>query len=104
MSKYGNTKITREGITFDSMREYKHYLYLCSEVNAQEITDLQLQVKFDYMNDANTNKLFTYIADFTYNDLLGHLHVVDAKGCKTPVYNLKKKLIENRFKIKIEEV
>ena len=63
------------------------------------ITDLQLQTKLDFKIDGK--KIFTYKPDFEYNDENGH-HIVDVKGIQTPVFKLKKKLIEAQYKIKIE--
>ena len=45
-----------------------------------------------------------YVADFYYTDLDGTQHIVDAKGFKTPVYRLKKRLAALLLGIVIEEV
>jgi hypothetical protein len=45
-----------------------------------------------------------YVADFTYLDQNDQLHVVDAKGFKTPIYRLKKRMAALLLHIKIEEV
>jgi len=45
-----------------------------------------------------------YISDFSYRDLEGKLHVLDAKGIKTQVYLLKKKLMWHVHRIMVEEV
>jgi len=45
-----------------------------------------------------------YVADFWYLDMDGKLHVVDAKGFKTPVYRLKKRLAALLLGFEIEEV
>ena len=44
-----------------------------------------------------------YIADFYYTDLDGTPHVVDAKGFKTQVYRLKKRMAALLLNITIEE-
>ena len=103
-SKMGNKFMIVDGIQFHSRKEGRHYLYLLGLQNMGEISDLKLQVPFNYMSEDGKKKLFAYKADFTYLDELGHLHIIDVKGFKTAMYNLKKKLIEDRFKIKIEEV
>ena len=46
----------------------------------------------------------TYIADFTYIDQQGQYHVLDAKGYKTPIYRLKKRLAALLLGLYIEEV
>lgn len=45
-----------------------------------------------------------YIADFTYRDSEGNFIVEDAKGFRTDVYKIKKKLMLWRFGIEIKEV
>jgi hypothetical protein len=99
MSKYKNVKVKLDGITFDSKKEAVHYAYLKSLEKRGIITDLQLQTKLDFKIDGK--KIFTYKPDFEYNDEFGH-HIVDVKGVQTPVFKLKKKLIEAQYKIKIE--
>ena len=42
-------------------------------------------------------------ADFTYNDLNGQLIVEDAKGVKTPVYRLKRRMMAEKYGIEIKE-
>jgi len=46
----------------------------------------------------------TYVADFVYTDRDGTVHVVDAKGWRTEVYRLKKKLMLMVHGIRIEEM
>ena len=99
MSKYKNVKVKLDGITFDSKKEAVHYAYLKSLEKRGIITDLQLQTKLDFKIDGK--KIFTYKPDFEYNDEFGH-HIIDVKGIQTPVFKLKKKLIEAQHKIKIE--
>lgn len=99
MSKYKNIKVKLDGITFDSKKEAVHYAYLKSLEKRGIITDLQLQTKLDFKIDGK--KIFTYKPDFEYNDEFGH-HIIDVKGVQTPVFKLKKKLIEAQYKIKIE--
>ena len=99
MSKYKNIKVKLDGITFDSKKEAVHYAYLKNLEKRGIITDLQLQTKLDFKIDGK--KIFTYKPDFEYNDEFGH-HIVDVKGVQTPVFKLKKKLIEAQYNIKIE--
>lgn len=102
--KYRNVKAVVNGITFDSIVESNRYLFLLSLQNAGEIYDLKCQVPFAYSNELKTKVLFKYIADFTYKTKSCNEIVEDVKGVKTAIYNLKKKLIEDRFKIKIQEI
>lgn len=45
-----------------------------------------------------------YVADFYYIDLDGTPHMVDAKGYKTAIYRLKKRMAALLLRIVIEEV
>jgi hypothetical protein len=45
-SKYHNKKITRDGETFDSIKEYRRFCELSLLAKAGKVTDLKRQVKF----------------------------------------------------------
>lgn len=97
-SKYKNKKVEYKGIVFDSIKERNYYMYLEGLLQAGEITDLQLQVKYELQprfKDANgrTIRAITYIADFVYKDKDGYEVIVDVKGYRTDVYRLKKKMM-----------
>ena len=47
MSKYGNRKVTVDGISFDSVREARRYKELKLLLLAGEIIGLQMQVPFE---------------------------------------------------------
>jgi hypothetical protein len=64
------------------------------------IKDLRLQVP--YVITVNGKKICRYVADFVYIEN-GKEVVEDVKGMKTPVYNLKKKLMEAVFGVVILE-
>ena len=71
--------------------------------------DLKMQVEYELiprltLPDGHIQRKTVYKADFTYKDRTGKTHVVDAKGIKTDVYKLKKKLMYAVHKIVIEEV
>ncbi len=99
--KYGNKKTEVDGIKFDSKREAVRYGVLKLLVTAGLITDLRLQVP--YQITINGVKVCKYVADFVYIDQ-GKEVVEDVKGMKTPVYNLKKKLMLACFGVSISEV
>lgn len=46
-SKYGSKKITRDGITFDSQKEYRRFCELSLLQKAGTITELKTQVRFE---------------------------------------------------------
>lgn len=81
--KYGNKKVTFDGITFDSKREMQRYVVLKEAERKGEITDLELQPKFElvpkmtetYIKHLKTKDKecertiqhpITYTADFGY--------------------------------------
>jgi hypothetical protein len=101
-SKYGAQAVVIDGIRFASKREAKRYAELKLLAKAGEIRNLQLQVKIPFQ--VGGNNIFIYIADFTYNNRTGQLVVEDVKGARTPVYRLKKKLIEAYYGIEITEI
>jgi len=98
--KYGNRKTVVDGITFDSAAEARRYGELKILESAGEITELILQPRYDV--EINQRKVCTYVADFFYlKD--GVAVIEDTKGFKTPVYRLKKRLVEAFFDMKIME-
>ena len=102
-SKYGAVKTEVDGIKFDSKHEAKRYQELRLLEQAGEITNLCLQVPFELIPKSKYGMPIRYIADFTYNDRNGQLIVEDAKGVKTPVYRLKRRLMAELKGIEIKE-
>jgi hypothetical protein len=102
-NKYGAVKTTVYGITFESGHEANRYLILRDMLRAGEIKDLRRQV--DYRIDINGEHICIYRADFVYVDTITGQEVVeDAKGVRTPVYRLKRKLMRAVLDIEIQEV
>lgn len=103
-SKYHNVK---EG-GYDSRREKRRGKELELLQRAGEIHDLQRQVRFtlipaQYLNGKCLYRSCVYIADFTYRLKDDTLVVEDCKGYKTKDYNIKKKLLYERFGYIINE-
>lgn len=98
----GKEDRTVDGIVFHSKRECKRYLELQMLVRAGYITNLQLQPPFALM--VNNVKVGTYKADFAYTDQRGTRCFEDAKGYRTAEYELKKKIVEAQYGIRIVEV
>ena len=107
-TKYGNRKSVADGISFDSKHERDIYLKLKTAEKCGTIRDLQLQVPFvlqdKYTINGKTIRAIKYIADFTFINEQGQLEVWDAKGIKTDVYKLKKKIFEYKYGTEIHEV
>ena len=100
-AKYGNKKTIIDGIKFDSKREAQRYGALQLMLKAGVISNLRLQVP--YQITVNGMKVCKYVADFVYEDK-GVEIVEDVKGMKTPIYNLKKKLMKAVFGVVVSEV
>ena len=114
-SKYKAVKTTIDGITFDSKKEAKRYTELKLLEKTGMISHLELQPEYKII--INGVKVCTYRGDFQYftvrredekpyrnskgelvvqtmtGDPEGHI-LEDVKGFKTPIYRLKKKLVE----------
>jgi hypothetical protein len=108
VSKYKNQKTVVYGIAFDSKHEAQQYLILRDRAQRGEITDLTLQVPFEIIPAVTVRgrrlRAIKYVADFVYTDKDGHRVVVDAKGCRTREYGIKKRLMKLVQGIEIVEV
>lgn len=108
MRKYGNRKVIRDGIEFDSIKECQRYCELKLMQRAGVISDLQLQVPFELIPTQRIDgkvveRAVNYIADFVYwQD--GQTVVEDTKGYKTPEYIMKRKMMLFFHGIRIREV
>ena len=120
MSKYRNKKVTRDGETFDSIREYNRWCELKLLERAGEIKDLKRQVKFvliptqrdkvwnektrRYEDGKIIEREVSYVADFVYINRLGYIVVEDTKGFKTKDYIIKRKMMLYFHRIRIQEI
>ena len=122
-SKYGNRKVTIEGINFDSEREAKRYLILKDYQNKGDISDLKMQVVYELIpaikelktivlktktrqKEVTIQQPITYRCDFTYikdNVLVVEDVKISPKLLPTE-YTLKKKLMRYVHGITIKEV
>lgn len=100
-SKYKNRKCIVNNIRFPSIKEGKRYIDLYYLQKAGKIFKLKLQEPFKI--NINGKFLCTYKADFCYYNAAGAYIVEDTKGMKTPVYNLKKRLLFLTLGIEIKE-
>lgn len=101
MSKYGNVKTMVFGQVFDSKREATRYMTLRALQDEGKISDLKTQVNFPIV--LNGVKICDYRADFVYFNQQGAQVIEDAKGYKTDVYRLKKKLVRACYGVVILE-
>lgn len=121
-NKYGSKKVVRDGMTFDSVKEYRRYCELALLEKAGRVTGLKLQVPFELipaqyetferygkkgqrLQDGKRciEKAVIYRADFLYTED-GKTVVEDTKGFKTKDYIIKRKLMLWVHGIKIKEV
>lgn len=111
-TKYGNRKIIVDGILFDSEREANRWCELLLLLRAGAIRNLRRQVRFELIPAQRENgklieRAVRYVADFAYEQRKGETWekvVEDAKGCRTEVYRIKKKLMLYVHGIRIVEV
>ena len=120
-NKYGAQSTVVDGIKFPSQKEARRYAQLKMLERAGEIRDLQRQVEFELIPAQfepsktlkNGRKVrgrcierkCVYISDFAYiQSDTGEYIVEDAKGFRTDVYRLKKKLLLYKYNIRIKEV
>lgn len=122
-SKYKNSPTERMGekgnvIRFDSQKEARRYDELIARLNGGEIRELRMQVDFtlqEAYTDAGGKRVraIRYRADFTYfrkrteNGTASWEYVVEdvkSKATKTRTYEIKKKMLQERFGYEIEEV
>ncbi len=102
-TKYRNKITIVDGIRFDSKAEARRWEKLRSWYHQGIITKLGRQPKFPF--HIHGKLMFTYIADFKYTDIQTGIEIIeDVKGVKTPMYKLKKKIIEEMYGITITEV
>lgn len=107
-SKYGSRKVTIDGVTYDSLKEYHRFCDLKLMQRAGIITGLQRQVKYELIPTQRINgkvieRPVNYYADFVYK-MDRQLVVEDVKGYKTPEYVIKRKLMLSVYGIQIHEV
>lgn len=101
--KFNAKKVEIDGIVFDSGLEAKRYQKLKLLERSGEIRELDIHVP--YRLEVNGEHICDYEADFVYIRVSDGFKVVeDAKGVKTPVYRLKKKLMKAIYGIEIVEV
>lgn len=119
-TKYGNTKRQRDGLTFDSKKEYYRYCELKMLLQKGEIHDLKTQVKYVLIPTQRETDIIgkrggvvkgkvierevAYYADFVYIDKNGQTIVEDTKGMRTTDYIIKRKLMLFIHGIRIKEL
>jgi len=111
-NKFNAVKIEKDGMKFDSKKEYKRYIELTALMQRGEIQDLKCQVKFELApkvkiaGEKRAKPALRYFADFTYISN-GMLIVEDVKSAvtrKLASFRNKKHLMKTVHDIDIKEV
>lgn len=116
-NKYHSKKIQKDGMTFDSQKEYARFKQLKKLEKEGKIKNLMRQVQFPLLPSQKVEgkvveRPVRYIADFTYFEFVGIFDgqkewryvVEDAKGFRTKDYILKRKMMLYFNGIQIREV
>ena len=92
-SKYNNKITTYDGFRFDSKKEAQRYFELKMLQLAGEISVLELQPVIPLL--VNGQWIGKYIGDFSYRNKDNERVIEDVKSpaTRTPIYNLKKKIL-----------
>lgn len=110
MTKYRAKPTVVQGIRFASQAEARRYQALRLLERAGTIRNLKLQPRYPLVFKGAGNALVNvgaYVADFWYLEVDGAVErpiIEDVKGVRTPVYRLKKKLVEGIYGVTITEV
>lgn len=99
--KYNSVKTEVEGQVFDSRGEAAQWIELREMEKARRISGLRRGKAYNIV--INGQKVCSYTPDFEFVGEHGGWVVMDYKGFRTPVYNLKKKLMKAVFGIEIAE-
>lgn len=121
--KYGNRKVTVDGIEFDSKKEAQRYAELKRLEHCGSIHSLEMQREFELIpaqyehSDLKgkargkcIERAVKYKADFCYFDSKGNYVVEDVKGYRNPAsagyakFVLKRKLMLYIYGIQIKEI
>lgn len=90
-SKYGNQPVIKDGLRFDSQKEYLRWLVLKDMEKHGEIAHLARQITFSMI--VNGKLICKLVVDFYYHDIKRNKEIAeDAKGWQTPVSKIKMKL------------
>lgn len=118
-SKYHSSKVSFQGQSFDSRREWRRFQELKLLEKSGEISELRTQVKYilipaqrepetigkrgGILKGKLIEREVSYIADFQYKNKSGDLVVEDSKGFRTKEYIIKRKLMLYVHGIRIKE-
>lgn len=110
--KYHNEREDWNRIKFDSRAELRRYQQLMAMLEAGEIAELRIHPEFTLIEaytkpDGKRVRRMRYTADFSYRDATsGKLVVEDVKSrpTRTTDYQMRKKLMLDRYGIEVQEI
>lgn len=111
-NKFNAQRIEKDGMKFDSVKEYKRYIKLTALMQRGEISELKCQVKFELApkvkieGEKRAKPALRYFADFTYlKDGVQIVEDVKSAGTRNlPSFRNKKHLMKTVHDIDIREV
>lgn len=95
--KFHNIPTEVGNAKFSSKKEARYWESLQIAMRSKELLFVLRQVPFHHSSGVR------YVVDFVEFWANGDVRFVDVKGVKTPMYKVKKKMIEAEFPIKIIE-
>lgn len=99
-NKMGNTKVTFQGVTYDSKWEAHLSLLLKADLPKGHSMRYQWPYRLQegFKKNGKKYKPIYYIADFAiYDENYNIYRVIDAKGHETAVFKIKRKLFEHKY-------
>jgi hypothetical protein len=109
--KYAAVPTVVAGRRLASKAEARHYEQLLLMQKAGDIFDLRCQPRYP-LTAVNRDgwpvaikigaRKVVYVADFSYTDRAGAVHVIDVKGFDTPMGKLKRAIFEANYDTKVE--
>lgn len=97
INKYGNKKTEYNGVIYDSKYEAEIAMELHLRMKAGEFLNIEPHhpIKlYVYGKDGNKINMFKYYVDFKCQKPDGTYLLVEAKGHRTQIYTIKKKILQ----------
>lgn len=105
MRKYRNIFTEYNGVTYHSRKEAEYARELDLMLYGKQILGWDRQAVFSL--DVNNKHICNYIVDFVLTNIDGTIELVEIKGYRTPVFNIKwnlmKALYGDRYKLTLIE-
>lgn len=110
-SKYGNKKVTVDGVEFDSKLEADYYLHLKQLHKDGVVESFEMQKQYvlldAYVMNGKKRQPVKFTPDFVVHYADGRIEVVDIKGSKFAVsrdFPLRKKMFEQRYQVPLHVI